>query len=478
MNVTEQQRRRYCRVHRPLFERLFQPRDSSVFSTENSTTTTDCHNWNLTAYARSVARQGRLVTDNELIQRSRKRRRRRVSNLCEEFRQYVDFSTTFSEREERAAIERANADPLRDALVFAATNHRLFTTGGERSVASIYRALWRLIYGGGGDERHDVTCELTEDAEHVANNHTVFHATAYPWRLGRDTVARFAYDSESCQVSKFDDISENEIARKVTPKRNDDDALARMRDYPYDEFFRARFEGRRRRNDWLCDSSVTWNSLSERDVVKLLDYRFDDPRRAWALVLDVMDWSESVRDTLDFYPVGRSVWDTLVFSRTFSQPFFSNRGERSRRRGKPRFVSTRGLTEIGDVCSYVYTLRVFMLTIYLGCSYGGMARAASVNDRVSNRSHRCAFPAKTSGVYHALFHTSVQPHRLFCGVSEKQHSSDDASANTTASTVETSESRAIGWLARFNNLCDNAATRYDLPKSRRIGRACGDDGSD
>lgn len=38
---------------------------------------------------------------------------------------------------EALEIERVNHDPLRDVFVFAATNHRMFTTGGERSIVNI-----------------------------------------------------------------------------------------------------------------------------------------------------------------------------------------------------------------------------------------------------------------------------------------------------------------------------------------------------
>lgn len=342
-------------------------------------------------------------------------------------------------------------------MVFAATNHRSFTTGGERSVVSVYRSLWRLLYS---NERYGVSCECEMDIERIQHRHTVFGTTAYPWRVRNDTAVRFAYDSENTEnlvtaakstfVNDYPSGEGITIARKIIPTVDYTLANSRLINYPYD------ITEQSSSNPWLCNASLLWNTSNQNSsIVKLLDYRFDDPRKAWALILDIVEWCERVYENLDFYPTQRSVWDILVLSDNNAKTCSPS----------VRFVSTGGLTDIGDICSYVYTLRVLMLIIYLGCSYGGMARAASVNDRVSNRIHRCVFPAKTSGIYHALFHTSVQPHRLFCaaaissGRTATSSYKEDESTQSEQSTIV----RATQWLNNFRNLCANAAIRYDLP---------------
>lgn len=255
--------------------------------------------------------------------------------------------------------------------------------------------------------------------------HTVYRAATFPWRSHGDTVTRFAYNSTKIGHDEGNDdrisgmrfrstgsmpLDAVSMRTRVAHDRNID--TVRLCDYPYSDTFRH--SAHAITTEWWCDVSIAWShAVSPHDTraaIKLLDQRFDYPRYAWVLIFDVMDWCERTYAPLGVYPVRRSVWNMLILPATIdsagvtcSEPTVAG-----------RIVSSCGLVNVGDLCAYAYTLRILVLTIYLGCSYGGMARAASVNDRVSNRAHRCVFPAKTSGVYHSLFHTSVLPHRLFC----------------------------------------------------------------
>lgn len=449
----------HCCLHQSMLDNLFANKDESQE-----------HVWTMTAYAKRVAREGRLLTPGETMNLwavSGRRRKRRKCVVADEHELQPTAAILDGETRE---IERANRNPLRDVLVFAATNVRLFTIGGERSIASVYRSLWRLIYGSSSFGRG---CALSDrgGSDSGRSVHVTHGSATFPWRSHGDTVSRFAYNSDRDhhhQRSSTDSTATAvvlvSIQARLLPVVVPSNAISVTAIHAFDANYKCVNP-----TEWRCDVTTTWSLSTTRAIhamstTKLLDHRFESARDAWCLLFDVMNWCERTHETLDVYPVRRSVWDLLVVTGFDNVANGSNNCETV-------IFSTNGLIDVGDVYAYAHTIRVLVLIIYLSCSYGGISRAACVNDRVSNRSHRCAFPTKTSGVYYALFHTSVLPHRLFCGDGGGNDDDDLLGyGGGDSNTVATNE--AVCWLNRFRQLCANAAARYDIPSAYDDGGGC------
>lgn len=266
-----------------------------------------------------------------------------------------------------------------------------------RSVSCIYKRLWSLIY----DSTAYGVCTFDY------GQHTRSNASTFPWS-STDALNRINHTSDSVRY-----------IRRVDPTHRC------FIDDPYDP------SSMHAQVHWKCDIVRDVNSNL---TLKLLDYRTNDARNVWNIISTVVSWSNNIYDHLSLFPVRLSIWDLLIIN------------------DEPSCV----LTDVGDISTFVYTLRVFILILYLSCCYGDFDRTVTNNDRVSNKRHRCAFPTQTAGAYRALFYTSVLPHQLLCG--NKSYDDDASSSSSQSSSVQL----CILWLREFEGLMVRQLERFAL----------------
>lgn len=351
------------------------------------------------------------------------------------------------------------------------SNRALSRAGNERSIANTYRLLWNIIYA--SDDFGSCFCRAEATWRDVDDTTSTITADEC-FRDDRSFVSR--------KTNNLTLIHVHEDAA-VIPTRNIDD-LARQGLNVGDSRTRLRYNTT---SPWTCPSDT---SVSSRDIldssnsvyraiwrcsiehrfddtsttelyrntnyyslVKIMDCSFDDTRSAWYAIVQILDWCDQVHDFTDMFPVRRSVWNAYV-------------------RNRRDVIAV--LTDLGDLTVFTHTIRLLLLIVYVACSYGTISRKLSVNDRVSNRKHECLFPTKTAGVYHALFHTSILPHRLLCGDDRATtRARDEASSpcsrhSSSRITAIRSDSLAAvnAWWNDFRDLTERACERYDVSVPR------------
>lgn len=278
-------------------------------------------------------------------------------------------------------------------------------SGSKQSILTTYRLLWEDIYG-----ENTGVCSLDENIEGCVRVHRASNVPTYPW-----LEQRYVRDNAFGDIDAITNVATSSV--------------------PESDFTRVQ---------WLCD--VRTRIESHTNVVKLMDYKFECAAEAWTLISQIVDWCCETYETIGMFPIRRSVWDMLMMKKCQDITESWTRGMCNVGNDSwYRVASCCGLTDIGFEMEYARTLKKLLLIVYVCCCYGGIGRKTTANERVSNHTHVCSFPPKTSGIYRALFHTSILPHRLTCY--EIESSSD--------------------WLNHFHELAKSCCRRYNVVPPRR-----------
>lgn len=328
-----------------------------------------------------------------------------------------------------------SASNANDVQFFFHTNPNLLRLGNRRSVENMYQSLWSLVY----DPSCYGPCACDNSTYRATLEHRVSWLATYPH------VTRGMWDHETALNG---DVANTRIVNVSTLKTLGDRQHAAISTTSNDTTSRTDnetvFHDTLNKMEWYCTVNLSTRE-PVTSAVKLMDFQHRDPREVWILLSQVLMWCDDVYTAYERFPVRRSLWDLLLLNET-------------------RLIACVGLTDVGDADTFVFSMRILLLIFYMGCSYGGVSRTLSVNERVSNKRHECLFPPKTPGVYHALFATSKAPHRLVClnNVNLATGSSSRSSGISTSQTC-VSNDHSIIWLREFRGLFDRACERYTIP---------------
>lgn len=304
------------------------------------------------------------------------------------------------------ALMEMNVQNIR---TFFRDNPTLIKLGGNRSVENTYLKLWSMVY----DSRFYGCCKC-EDANDGSIKHVSTNLATYP-RLTQNWENELIIGKE---------LTEYIVIDKVSSIKESSSQVARITSNPLDEN-QTLLE-----SIWFCDATVVLKRPAI-SVTKLIDRQHEEPRDVWRMIGNIMAWSDDVFITSGQFPVRRCLWDLLIINGI-------------------DIVPCTGLSDIGDIQAFVFSVRVLILIFYLGCCYGGISRTL-LNERISNKRHECLLPPKSPGVYHSLFATSKIPHRLICG-----------HANGKISGEAFGEITVKNWLSEFRGLYDRACERYGI----------------
>lgn len=326
--------------------------------------------------------------------------------------------TTVDRKMTTGEIEPVN-DNASNVRAFFRANPTLLKLGGARSVENTYLGLWSIIY----DDRYYGSCDCDDVLGGL--RHTITDLSTYPRFSHGDWENDLTMGSEWTEASIIGDTYSRSFARSLSNSHLIDSPFDRQQ--PLIEM------------TWFCTVTISVKRPIF-NVTKLLDCQHENPRDVWCMIGRVIAWCDDVYAINRHFPVRRALWDLLVVDGT-------------------ELIPCAGLTDVGDLAAFVFSVRILLLIFYVGCTYGGISRVLPVNERVSNKRHECLLPPKTPGVYHSLFATSKVPHRLICGSDGR---STAAKNENGGSSVSQSVS-AIAWLNEFRALYDRACERYGVP---------------